>query len=310
MQAESAKKTTVKERFMVGDVHATVWQPRASMNRATIFAAVIAALPAFAGPVGYAQATGYYKKDSRPTLYQPLNMLDGRDNTAWCTTTGDPLNDHLTFGLKGSERIEEIRITTGNNFSEDTFKQFARARKFEIKGPTGGQTFTVADQRGTQSITLNPPVEGARFMVDVLDLYPSDDVDAPVCVTDFIFVASGKALSGNWLGSKLKYDKHIAQIMGTWFAGYDDAPDRFLSFFFDGTFAYTYEPYDKSKYQPKSVSGDFDASPGRVTFQIGKAKKPAKMNLDANTKGKKGGQMLVFEGELPDDLKQTFRSVP
>jgi hypothetical protein len=279
------------------------------MNRAMTLAAVLAALPAFAGPIGYAQATGYYKKDSRPTLYQPLNMLDGRDNTAWCTTTGDPLNDHLTFGFKGPEHIDEIHITTGNNFSADTFAQFARAKKIEIKGPTGGQTFIVADQRGPQTIAINPPLDGARFTVEVLDLYPSDDVDAPVCITDFIFVSGGKAASGNWLGAKLKYDKHIAQIMGTWFGGYEDAPDRFLSFFFDGTFSFTYEPYDTSKYQPKSVSGEFDVSPGRVTFQIGKAKKSAKMNLDAN-RGKKGGQMLVFEGELPDELKQTFRSVP
>jgi len=280
------------------------------MNRATTFAAVLAAFPALAGPIGYAQASGYFKKDSRPTLYQPLNLLDGRDNTAWCTTTSDPLNDHLTFGFKGPETIEEIHITTGNNFSEDTFHQFARAKKFEIKGPTGGQTFTVADQRGPQTITLSPPLQGSRFTVEVLDMYPSDDIDASVCVTDFIFITGGKPASGNWMGSKLKYDKHTAAIMGTWFAGYDDAPDRFLSFFFDGTFAYSYEPYDTSKYQPKSVTGEFDASPGRVTFQIGKAKKSAKMILDANTKGKKGGQMLVFEGELPDDLKQTFRSVP
>jgi hypothetical protein len=34
------------------------------------------------------------------------------------------------------------------------------------------------------------------------------------------------------------------------------------------------------------------------------------MILDPNTKSKKGGLMLVFEGELPDDLKQTFRSIP
>jgi hypothetical protein len=279
------------------------------MNRAITIAAVLAALSAFAGPIGYAQATGYYKKDSRPTLYQPLNLLDGRDNTAWCTTTADPLNDHLAFGFKGPEHIEEIRITTGNNFSQDTYNQFARARKFEIKGPTGGQTFTVADQRGPQVITLNPPLEGSRFTLDVLDLYPSDDPDAPVCVTDIIFVSGGKPSSGNWLGSKLKFDKQVAGIMGTWYAGYDDAPDKFLSFFFDGTFSYTYEPYDKSRYQPKSVTGDYDVSPGRVTFQIGKAKKGAKMNVGANN-GKKGGQQLVFEGELPDDLRQTFRSIP
>ncbi len=274
-----------------------------------ITVAVLVATPALAGPIGYAQATGYFKKDSRPTLYQPLNLLDGRDNTAWCSPTADTLNDHLTFGFKGVEKIEELRISTGNNFSPDTWAQFGRAKKLELRTRTTSKAFEVKDERGVQTITFDPPIEGTYFTLEVLDQYPADDPDSPVCLTDVIFVSGGKPTSGAYLGTKLKYDKQTAAVMGTWFAGYDDKPDRFLSFFLDGTFRYSYEPYDTAKYQPKDVVGEYDASPGRVTFQIGKTKKSAKMNLDANTKGK-GGMMLVFEGELPDDLKQTFRSVP
>src|SRR6476619_2686007 len=117
------------------------------MIRAT-YVAVIAALPAFAGPIGYAQATGYFKKDSRPTLYQPLNLLDGRDNTAWCSPKADVLNDHLSFGFKGPEKIEELRISNGNNFSADTFAQFGRAKKLELRGRTTAKTFEIEDKRG------------------------------------------------------------------------------------------------------------------------------------------------------------------
>ncbi|MBL8949842.1 MAG: discoidin domain-containing protein [Myxococcaceae bacterium] len=272
--------------------------------------AVLVALPAFAGPIGYAQATGYFKKDSRPTLYQPLNLLDGRDNTAWCSPTADTLNDHLTFGFKTVEKIEELRISTGNNFSAETWNQFGRAKKLELKTKKGSKAFEVKDERGTQVITFDPPLEGTYFTLEVLDQYPADDPDSPVCLTDVIFVAGGKPTSGAYLGTKLKYDKQTAAVMGTWFAGYPDKPDRFLSFFLDGTFRYSYEPYDTAKYQPKDVTGDYDASPGRLTFQIGKAKKSAKMNLDADTKSSRGGHLLVFEGDLPDDLKQQFRSVP
>src|SRR6476619_3162807 len=98
------------------------------MIRAT-YVAVIAALPAFAGPIGYAQATGYFKKDSRPTLYQPLNLLDGRESTAWCSPTGDPLSEKLTFGFKGPVTIDEVRVYTGNGFDEATFTDFGRAKK-------------------------------------------------------------------------------------------------------------------------------------------------------------------------------------
>jgi hypothetical protein len=201
---------------------------RLVMTRAAL-ATVLLGLPALAGPVGYAQATGYYKKDTRPTLYQPLNLLDGRDATAWCTTGSDPLNDTLVFGFKGSARIEEVRITTGNNFDGNTFKEFARAHKFELKGLRDGRKFTVADQRGVQAVPLSPPLEASRVTLEVLDVYPSDDPEASVCITDVVFISDGKPLNGPWMAPKLKYDKSMQPLLGTWFAGYEGAPDRFLN---------------------------------------------------------------------------------
>src|SRR4051812_32198402 len=103
----------------------------------------LAALPAAAAPsVGYAQATGYYKHDTRPSLYQPLNMLDGREVTAWCSRTADHLQDILSFGFKGTAKVDEVRVYTGNGFDDATFKQFGRAKKLLVKTPHGATTFT------------------------------------------------------------------------------------------------------------------------------------------------------------------------
>ena len=279
------------------------------MSRVATVALAIWAAPALAGPVGYAQATGYYKKDARPTLYQPLNLLDGQDKTAWCTSGADPLNDTLTFGFKGSARIEEVRITTGNNFDESTFKDFSRAHKFELKGLRDGRKFTVADQRGPQVVPLNPPLEGARLTLEVLDAYQADDPEVPVCITDIIFISGGKPLNGSWMTTRLKYDKAMQPLLGTWFAGYDGAPDRFLSFFYDGTYRYSYEPYDQAKNKPKELTGTYDATPTRITFEIpGKGKVNAKVTRD-KAKGDKGFT-LVLDGDLPPELKGTFRSNP
>src|SRR4051812_7994397 len=77
-----------------------------------------------APPVGYAQATGCYKRETRPSLYQPLNMLDGREVTAWCSRSGDHLADVLSFGFKGTAKVDEVRVYTGNGFDDATFKQF------------------------------------------------------------------------------------------------------------------------------------------------------------------------------------------
>lgn len=258
--------------------------------------------------IGYAQATGYYKKDSRPTLYQPLNLLDAREATAWCTATADPLNEQLTFGFKASATIDEIRVYTGNGFDQTSFGEFSRARKFSIRGPIGAQTFSVADQRGLQSVTLNPPIVGSRFTVEILDTFPAEDPDQPVCVTDIVFYSGGKPLNGAWLTQKLKYNKQQAQLLGTWFAGYEGAPDRFLSFFFDGTYRYLYEPFDKSGKKDKVLQGSYDVSGNRLTLEVpGKGKVTARFRRDKDEKGGKGGYSLVLEGTLPEEFKQAFR---
>ena len=262
---------------------------------------LLAAAPA----IGYAQATGYFKKDTRPTLYQPLGLLDGRESTAWCSPSGDPLSESLTFGFKGSVRIDEVRVYTGNGFDDVTFGQFGRAKKLGIKGPVGGHNFTVADQRGLQAVSFDPPLEGAQFTIELLDVYPPEDMDQPTCVTDVIFYADGKPLNGNWLTQKLKYDKSTAPFLGTWFAGSEGAPDKTLSFYFDGTYRYIYEPYDRPK-DAKVLTGDFDVSGSRMTLTVpGKGKVSLGVSRDAAKSGE--GRVLKFDGDVPEDLKPSFR---
>ncbi len=263
---------------------------------------------ALAAGVGYAQATGYFKKDTRPTLYQPLNLLDGRDATAWCTTTSDPLNELLSFGFTGPLKIDEVRITTGNNFNEATFNEHARAHKLVFKNGKQTQSFALEDKRGLQVLYFDKPWTTARVTIEVTDQFPAEDPDAPVCLTDVVFVSEGKVLNGPWLTTKLKYDKSIAALMGTWFAGYEGGPDRFLALNYDGTFRYSYEPYDVAKSQPKAIEGAWDVSGQRLIFDIAGKKSAVKFSKDAAKK--EGAFLLTFDGELPADLKGPFRSMP
>ena len=144
---------TASERFFRGIVH-HMWSKR-------ILAAILmVSWAAWAGnTVGYAQATGYFKKDSRPTLYQPLNLLDARDITAWCTETADPLNDVLTFGFNSPVTIDELKINNGNNFSEEVWKSFARAKKVTLKSGKESRVLNVEDKRGSQSFSVSPPLK-------------------------------------------------------------------------------------------------------------------------------------------------------
>lgn len=261
---------------------------------------VLSAPPA----IGYAQATGYFKKTSRPTLYQPLNLLDGRESTAWCSTSGDPLSERLTFGFKGTAQIDEVRVYTGNGFDEATFAEFGRARKLSIKGPEGGHDFTIADQRGLQAVSFDNPLRGSEFTVEVLDIFPPEDLDQPTCITDIVFYSEGKPLNGSWLTQKLKYDKATASFLGTWFAGSEGAPDKFLSFYFDGTYRYVYEPYDRPK-DAKLLQGSYDVTSSKVSFTVpGKGR--VSLPFTRELKGE-AGRTLKFSGDVPEDLKHPFR---
>ncbi|MEW5737448.1 MAG: hypothetical protein AB1938_00895 [Myxococcota bacterium] len=276
-------------------------------TRRVVAGLVLIAGPALAGgAVGYAQATGYFKQESRPTLYQPLGLLDARDATAWCSTSSDPLNDLLTFGFDGPVTIEELKISTGNNFDDGTFQSFARAKKLRLKSGKQSKTFDVEDTRGLQTVSLSPPMVGVRFTLEVLDQYPAEDPDQPVCLTDVVFIDAGKPLNGAWMTTKLKYDKHVAQVMGTWFSGHDNTPDRFLSFNYDGTFRYSFEPFDTTRAKEKVVEGKYDVGAGRLTVTIGGKKYALKYSKDP---GKKGF-VLKLEGDLPEDFKGEWRSQP
>ncbi len=271
----------------------------------TAFALFVPAAASAQAQIGYAQATGYFKKDTRPTLYQPLHLLDGREATAWCTPTADPLDEQLTFGFKGPATIDEVRIYTGNGFDENSFTEFSRAKKLVIKGPTGAQTLTLADQRGQQAVALNPPLSGQQFTIEVLDQYGAEDLEAPVCLTDIVFYSGGKALNGPWLTRHLKYDRAQAPLLGTWFAGSEGAPDRYLSFYFDGTWRFVYEPFDPMQTGAEH-GGEYDAGGARLTVEQAKGKTALKLRR-ADGKEAAAGRTLELEGEVPAEMKQPFR---
>ncbi len=262
--------------------------------------------------VGYMQSNGYFKQDSRPTLYQPLNLLDGREGTAWCTPTADTLAVSLHVGFKGEARVDEVRVYTGNGFDPATFAEFSRAKKFSITGAHGGTNFQVSDRRGLQAVSFDPPLEGAYFKIDVLDIFPAEEPEASVCVTDLVFYSKGKALNGSWLTPKLKYDRSRALLLGTWFAGSPGAPDRYLSFFFDGTYRFVHDAFDP-KVKDKVWTGDYEAFGGRLVLSVpGKGKVTAKYErkLEEDEFTGTKAHALQLAGELPADLKGPFRDQP
>ena len=150
-------------------------------------------------------------------------------------SVADHFDRQVDAGL-APERFARIWIHThpGNGASpsgtdEETFSEFSRAKKISLRSPTTATTFTVADQRGLQSITLNPPLRGEQLTLEVVDQYLAEDPESPVCITDVVFYSGGEPLNGAYLTPKLKYDKAQVTVLGTWYAGFQGAPERYLS---------------------------------------------------------------------------------
>jgi hypothetical protein len=272
-----------------------------------IFLILFPNLVGAAPQIGYAQATGYYKQDTLPMVYQPLHLLDGREGTSWCSTGPDAFEETLMFGFKGVTTIDEIRIYTGNGLDDSTFHEFGRAKKLVIRAAHGGQNLSVKDQRGLQTIALRPPLTGIEFTLEIVDQYAAPDPEMPVCLTDVVFYAEGKPLNGPWLAPKLRYDPNQTPLLGTWFAGPDGAADRFLSFFLDGTYRFTYEPYEPNA-KGLSFGGSYQALHSNLLLEIpGKGRfavTPRQERTEPSTGGKR---TLMLEGDVPEEIWQLYR---
>ncbi len=269
----------------------------------------VLAPPALAAPpsVGYAQAEDYFEKDAHPERYHPLNVLDGRDTTVWCSAQGEGARA-LTIGFQGVATVDEVRLYTGNGSSREAFKEHARARRLTLQGTDAARGFTIEDKRGMQTVPLRPPVSGAWLTLEVTDTFPGSEPGAPVCLTDIVFFSQGKPLNGTKLAPKLKYDPRTAPLLGTWFAGLEGAPDRFLSFYVDGTYRFVHEPLGGEG--PQVLTGSYSASSSRLTLELPKkGKVPLKHHLE-QAEGSGGGHTLSLEGELPEEWQEPFRSRP
>jgi hypothetical protein len=130
----------------------------------------------------------------------------------------------------------------------------------------------------------------------------------PVCISDVVFYSQGKPLNGSWLSKKLKYDGAQSALLGTWFAGPLGAADKFLSFFFDGTYRFSIGPSEPDANE-NSFAGTYRSSGSQLAMELPRrGRVSARIHRDrkADPIGRLT-QSLVLEGDLPQDLRQRFR---
>lgn len=258
-------------------------------------------------PPGYVETSDWLERKAQPERYGPLNLLDGRDTTAWCSTGDSPAP--ITIGFKDAVTVDEVRVYTGDGTDRAAFKARARVKKLTLTSVDAARSLKVEDKRGLQTVTLSQPLSGARFILEVADRFPGADDAAPVCITDLVFYSAGKALNGTWLAPRLKYDARLAPLLGTWFGGLDGAPESFLSFYMDGTFRYTREPLEGGG--PTSVTGTYTLSGSKLSLDVPKRGKVAARLQQGGEEGVRVPEAsLAVEGPLAEEWGREFRGKP
>ncbi len=256
-------------------------------------------------PPGYVQTADWLDRTSQPERYGPLNVLDGRDSTAWCASGESPAA--FTFGFKEIVAVDEVRVYTGDGTDRAAFKARARARKLTLTGVKDARSVSVEDKRGLQSVPLKPALRGARFTLEVADRFPGAKDDAPVCVTDIIFYSGGKPLNGTWLAPKLRYNARLAPLLGTWFGGLKGAPHRFLSFYLDGTYSFTEEPLEGEV--SSTVSGAYTLSGEKLTLEVPSHGRVTVRFPKGDAEGTRAPDAsLEFDGPVSEAWGREFRS--
>lgn len=203
-----------------------------------------AAMASRDGLVGWIRADTYAEQSSRPNVYWPGNILDGRNATVWCVEGGPRAarGQSLRIGFKSSVEVERVAVTTGDNRSQEKFASSNRITKLTINDGRYRRTLDLADKRGRQLFQLSPPVRGRRATITIQGIEGEEDL---TCLTGVVFQREdGSALNGPFMRRHLAYDEHRSPLVGVWAHEQLAAPQRFLTLFLDGTYRYSYRPHD------------------------------------------------------------------
>jgi hypothetical protein len=233
--------------------------------RVLVIGTVIATMSGSA-TVGWIRADGYARQETRPTLYWPANLLDGRDASVWCIDGGPDAarRQRIRIGFKGQVEVDRVRIATGDSRTAAGFAENNRVVRLVFDDGRFRRTVNLTDERGLQDVQLSPPIRGRHVDVILTEVAGEGDL---TCMTTVLFYEGRRALNGPWMGRSLKYDRDKARLLGVWATGPQGAPERFLSVFLDGTFRYSYTPHDPTV-EGFSVTGAYRFVGGRLQLQI------------------------------------------
>lgn len=201
---------------------------------------VLALLPrvVIADPLAYLRASSQLDRDTDAARYHPLNLIDDNAATSWCEgEEGLGQGEEIRFFFKKRQRIDRIVIGPSD--------QTGRLVE-EVKVSDGINHVRVRLRGVYAERTLKRPLLGTTFVVTIEQvggpnkngLHPPD----VACLSEVLLYWKKRPFGGKTPLSRLRYNERRERVLGSWNGEPLGAPERFITFSIDGTWAWKLVP--------------------------------------------------------------------
>lgn len=232
--------------------------------RLAVLAILLAGTPVRADTLAYIRASSQAERDADIAKYHPMNLLDDDPATLWCEgDPGDGEGQGIRIIFKKAQKIDRVVIGP-------TLKTGRRVLTVEVSDGINVIRIQLGDRYAEQS--FSPAMKGEEYTVTILEVGPANEAAKDLgpnvaCLADVMMYLKKKPFGGRTPPSKLRFDKNRDRILGVWNGGDLGAPEKYLTFGLDGTWAWKYEPLMGGK--PKKLKGEYRFRGGRLLMRKG-----------------------------------------
>jgi hypothetical protein len=106
--------------------------------------------------------------------YGPDHLLDGASDTAWVPRNlPSSIGQWVTIDFAGDRFITAILIANGYQKSADIYAKNSRVKRIDVAFSDGSRaSYVLADQTGTQTLKVDPPVKASWLQLTIAEIYP------------------------------------------------------------------------------------------------------------------------------------------
>ena len=256
--------------------------------------------------VAFVEATS--ERDDGKPASSMWNVTDDNNGTEWCSAPTAPGKQAINYTFDDNVVVTHVGLMLPHG-KDGTDKRVRRPKRVMVADVEHRVEVNLKDTGDLQLLELSEPARGRRVVVEILETYPGEKDDSPVCLAEVSLRNKNRELTGDVAARARALNTPSRRLLHEW---HDDlsAPSRTLIFNVDGTFTYRYAPLLEER-APSKVKGKWLADGDTVALEVGG--KSYLMKTTLTKVADEGGTTveLALSGDGPDkSMAASFRPAP